>query len=247
MHFMGNDTKLQLSGLANPLAGQAFFINVDGANLEALVECLKTTTDAKTLASPKVLVLNGQQARIQIGEQLGYKVITTTETASMEDVKFLEVGVVLTVTPHISRDNQVVMRVRPKVSSGGINPDTALPEEKTTEVETDVLLRNGQGMVIGGLIQEKDSNVQSKIPVLGDIWLIGRLFQRREIVKRRSEIIITLIPRVLPYLPEYEAQDQLETFRAATPLLHGPLCRYPRPWEPSLPDTDCRLHGPRCR
>jgi type IV pilus assembly protein PilQ len=246
MHIMGNAATFQLKGLADPLAAQAFFVNVDGANLEALVECLKTTTDAKTLASPRVLVLNGQQAHIQIGERFGYRVITTTETSSMQDVKFLDLGVVLTVAPHISRDNQVVMRVKPEVSSGQVNPETDLPEEETTEVETDVLLMDGQGMVIGGLIQEKDSNVQSKIPLLGDIWLIGRLFQRRELVKKRSEIIITLIPRVLPYQPEYEVQEQFDTTRAAAPLLHGPLCRYPRPWEPSLPDTDCRLRDLRC-
>ena len=245
MNIMGNAARVRLRGLADPLAAQAFFLNLDGANLDALIECLKTTTDAKTLASPKVLVLNGQKARIQIGEQLGYRVMTATETTSMEDVKFLELGVVLDVTPHISRDNQVVLRVKPKVSGGQINSDR-LPEEETTEVETDVLLMDGQGMVIGGLIQETDSNVQSKIPLLGDIWLIGRLFQRRELEKRRNEIIITLIPRVLPYLPEYELQDQLETTRAATPLLHGPLCRFPRPWEPSLPDTECRLRDLRC-
>jgi type IV pilus assembly protein PilQ len=251
MRIMGNAATLQLRGLADPLAAQAFFVNVNGANLEALVECLKTTADAKILASPRVLVLNGQQAHIQIGERFGYRVITTTETSSMQDVKFLDLGVVLTVAPHISRDNQVVMRVKPEVSSGQINPETDLPEEETTEVETDVLLMDGQGMVIGGLIQEKDSNLQSKIPLLGDIWLIGRLFQRRELVKRRSEIIITLLPRVLPYLPDYEAVDQVDTARAATPLLHGPLCRYPRPWEPSLPDTDWRLRelgcSPACR
>ena len=246
INFMGNTTHLQVSGLANPLAGQAFFVDVDGANLDALIEWLKTTTDAKTLASPKVLVLNGQEARIQIGEQLGYQVITTTETASMQDVKFLDLGVVLTVTPHISRDNQVVMRIRPEVSSGIVNPETGLPEEETTEVETDVLLRDGQGIVIGGLIQERDSDVQVKVPVLGDLWVIGWLFQRREIVRRRSEIIITLIPRVLPYLPDYEVQDQFETTRAATPLVYGPLCRYPRPWEPRFPDTNCRLRDCRC-
>ncbi len=245
INILRNTANLQLSGFANPLAGQAFFVNVDGANLDALIECLRTTSDAKTLASPRVLVLNGQQARIQIGEQLGYRVITTTETASMEEVIFLELGVVLDVTPHISRDNQIVMRVKPQVSSGQINPETALPEEQITEVETDVLLMDGQGMVIGGLIRETDSIVQSKIPVLGDIWMLGWLFKRREVVKRRTEIIITLIPRVVPYLPEYEMQHEVETARAATPLLHGPLCRYPRPWEPSLPDAGCRLRDLR--
>ena len=243
IHFLGNQVNLKVSGFASAAAPQAFFIDVDGANLEALVEMLKKTTDAKTLASPKVLVLNGQQSRIQIGERLGYRVTTVTETAAVQDVKFLEVGVVLDVTPHISRDNQVILHVNPKVASGEIT-EAELPEEETTEVETDVCLFDGQGIVIGGLIQEKDSNVQSKVPLLGDIWLIGTLFQQRQIVKKRHEIIITLVPRVVPYLPDYEEQDRVETIRAATPLLHGPLYRYPRPWEPRLPDA---LLNPRIR
>ena len=232
-----NGITVQTTGLANPLAPQALFATVGGGNLEALVECLKTTTDAKTLASPKVLVVNGQEARIQIGEQLGFRVTTTTETSTLENVDFLDVGVVLRVTPHISRDNHVLMRVKPEVSSGAINPETGLPEEETTEVETDVLLQSGQGMVIGGLIQEKDSNIQSKIPFLGDLWLVGVLFQRRHIEKTRAEIIVTLLPRVVPYDPVYEAHSYCESHRCQTPLLYGALERYPRPWEPSLPDA----------
>ena len=243
IQWMGNSVNVQVRGFANPITpqSQGFFVSVDGATLDGLVEALQTTTDAKTLASPRVMVLNGQEARIQIGQQLGYRVITTTETASMEDVEFLEVGVVLTVTPRITRDNQVVMQVKPKVSTGRIDQQTALPEEETTEVETSVLLADGRGMVIGGLIQEEDIDQQSKVPLLGDLWYIGRLFQRRSVKKVRSEIIITLKPRVLPYMPDYECVDRVETQRASTPLLYGPLCKYPRPWEPALRDA---VHDP---
>ncbi len=239
--MMGNTVELKCQKLANPLDA-GFYINVNGDSMKALIECLKTTTDAKTLASPRVLALNGQESRIQIGERFGYRVTRVTETAAVEDVEFLDLGVVLTVTARVSRDNRVVMKVKPEVSSGKVNPDTNLPEEETTEVETDVLLSDGQGIVIGGLIQEKDSNVQSKLPWLGDLRWVGLLFQHRQVQKTRSEIIITLMPRVLPYPSEYEARDQMERDRAETPLVHGPLCKYPRPWEPILPDT---LYNPR--
>jgi type II secretory pathway component GspD/PulD (secretin) len=230
---------LTLHGLANPAAPQAFFVTLNGTSIEALIECLKTTTDAKTLASPRVMVLNGQEARIQIGEQLGYRVTRVTETAAIEDVEFLDLGVVLDVTPRISRCGQVMMRVKPEVSSGNVNPDTELPEEETTSIDTDVLLSSGRGMIIGGLIQEKDSNIQSKILGLGDLFLAGLLFQRRHIEKTRSEIIIALTPYVLPYPEEYAIRDEVETDRAGSPLFQGPLDRYPRPWEPMLPDA-CR-------
>jgi hypothetical protein len=205
------------------------------------VECLQTTTDAKTLASPRLLVVNGQEAKIQIGEQLGYRVTTTTETSTMESVDFLDLGVVLTVTPHISRDNRVLMQVEPKVSSGRINPETELPEEETTEVRTNVLLENGQGMVVGGLIKEKDNNIQSKILWLGDLWLIGKLFQRRQVEKQRSEIIVAMVPYVLPLNGEVEDRNATEMMRSQTPLVHGGLESFPRPWEPSLPDA---VHNP---
>jgi type II secretory pathway component GspD/PulD (secretin) len=236
IQLSGNKIGLNLHGFANPAAPQAFFISVDGHDLNGLLECLKSSNDTKTLASPRGAVLNGQEANIQIGEQLGYRVTTVTETAAIEDVKFLDVGVVLNVTPRISRDGRVVMRVAPKVSAGTVNQDTGLPEEETTQVETDVLLSNGQGMVIGGLIQEKDSSLRQKIPLLGDIWMVGYLFQRNYTEKKRSEIIITLKPVVLPPTQlEDQMREQVEMERASTPLLYGPLCPYPRPWEPRLP------------
>jgi type II secretory pathway component GspD/PulD (secretin) len=243
MRIMDNPITIEMTGFADPTASPGFFAGLDGSNLTGLIECLQTTTDAKTIASPRLLVVNGQESRIQIGEQLGYRVATVTETSTTEDVEFLDLGVVLSVTPRISQDGKVMMRVKPEVSSGQINPDTELPEEETTEVETDVLLKSGQGMVIGGLIQEKDINIQEKIPCLGDIWLVGKLFQRREIHKSRTEIIITLMPRVLPYDPEYAMREQGEVNRAEAPLFEGALCRSPRPWEPCLPDA---IDNPKC-
>lgn len=223
------------SDINDPGASNTTFLTIDTPRLNSLLEALKTTTDAKTLASPKVLAVSGQQSRIQIGEKLGYRVTTTTQTSSLESVEFLDVGVVLSVTPRITRDGRVLMQVKPEVSTGQVVDD--LPEEQTTEVETDLLLANGQGMVIGGLIQEEDRNVQNKVPWLGDLPYVGILFQKREIVKERSEIIVTLVPHLLPYTPIKEAQNAHELMRTQEPLTYGPLNRYPRPYEPQLPDT----------
>ncbi|MDC0935824.1 hypothetical protein OAS39_06025, partial [Pirellulales bacterium] len=91
--------------------------------------------------------------------------------------------------------------------------------------------------VIGGLIQERDSNIQSKVPWLGDIPYAGILFQRRQVVKSRSEIIVTLVPHVQPYTPIVACREQHALMRTQQPLITGPLCRVPRPFEPRLPDT----------
>ncbi len=229
--------EMHTSGFATTNPQQAFTFRFNDGNLAAFLEMLRTTTDAKTLASPRILVLNGQQARLQVGQQLGFRVTTTTETSTSQGVEFLDVGVVMEVTPRISRDGMIMMSVRPKVSSGLVNAATGLPEEKTTELDTDILLCDHEGIMIGGLIQEVDDESQSKLAWLGELRYVGRLFQRRTTTKNRREIIITLIPRLLPYESSYVeiANEQFE--RADTPLLQGPLERVPRPWEPRLSDA----------
>ncbi|HRX82074.1 MAG TPA: type II and III secretion system protein, partial [Pirellulaceae bacterium] len=230
-----NMVQLGTTGFANAAASSGFLVNLSGGNLGAVVEMLENSADAKTLASPKIRVLNGQTARIQAGEQLGFRVTTTTQTSTTESVQFLDVGVVLEVTPRIGADGTVIMRVSPEVSSGQINPVTGLPEEKTTELQTDVMFKDNQAYVVGGLIQEVDTDTQTKLPYLGNLKYIGFFFKRAEVVKRRSEIIIALLPRVMPFDPIADEQLRMETESALTPLLYGPLLKNPRPWEPQLP------------
>ena len=189
------------------------------------------------------MVVNGQSARIQVGEQLGFTVATVTQTSTIQEVQFLETGVVLSVTPTISRDNQIMLHVKPEVSNGEVNPDTQVPQKETRELETSVLLNNDQGVVIGGLIQENDRTVIRKLPWLGDIKYAGKLFQRREAVRSRTEIIISLVPHIieLDHHPERDHFNRdmwhMNHERTEGPLLYGPLQRSCRPYEPRMPDT----------
>lgn len=229
------DVTFQTNGIASMNALPGFLLNIEGNRVGSLIEVLQGTTDAKTLASPKVLAVNGQEARIQIGEQLGYLTTTTTQTSTLQDVQFIDLGVVLTVTPIISRDGRILMTVKPEVSSGRINTQTGLPDSETTEVATTVLLPNGHAMVIGGLIQEETSDQQSKLPIAGDIPVLGKLFQRRNRVKDRSEIIIALTPTIVPYGDEAQIQHLREVQRATSPLTCGPLIPTDRTeFEPKL-------------
>jgi type IV pilus assembly protein PilQ len=236
MRISHSNFTVKTVGLANASADSAFLATLDGGDLGGVIEALTTTTDAKTLGSPKLLVLNEQEARLQVGEHLGFKVSTTTDTSTIQNVQFLDVGVVLRLTPRITRDGCVLLHVKPEVSKGAVNPDTGLPESQTAELETDVMLNDGQGMVIGGLIKENDTTNQSKVPWLGNVRGIGWLFRRTEVVKERVEIIVALVPRVQPYDAKYQAYEQGELVNASVPLMHGPLCRTDRPWDPVLPD-----------
>ena len=232
------DTKLKLetSG-ANPLAASGMLFSIEGTHLTSLIEALQVTNNAKTLASPKVMVLNGQEAKIQIGERLGFFVTTTTQTSTLQQVEFVDVGVLLRVTPQITADHRVIMTVAPEISTGQVNETTGLPDKATTEVATSVILNDGRGIIIGGLIQEADTDRQSKLPIVGDLWAIGRLFGRRQAARERREIVVALVPRVVPHgcAPGIEEQHQYE--RATTPLLDQNLKRYVRPSEGTLPDA----------
>ena len=230
---------LQNNGIANIAANPAFLLNVDGRRVDSIIEVLQGTTDSKTLASPKVLAVNGQEARIQIGESLGYLTTTTTQTASVQTANFLDLGVVLSVTPQISRDGRILMQVKPEVSSGRINNVTGLPDSETTEVESTVMLPNGHAMVIGGLIKEENTDQQSKLPIAGDIPVLGKLFQRRNRVRSRNEIIIVLLPRIVPYGDLAQARHAEEVQRGTTPLFDKALAPVVRTqYEPRLPNAN---------
>jgi hypothetical protein len=234
----GSNINIKSAGLASASASPAFLATVDGGDFGTVIECLQSTTDTKTLGSPRLLALNGQEAMFHVGDDIGYQGSqTTTETSTFQNVQFLEVGVVLRITPQISRDgSRLLLHVEPEVSTGQINSATNVPDKSTTELKTDVMLYNGQGMIIGGLIKETDSVVQTKIPYLGNVRGLGWFFRRSTRTKERAEIIVAVLPRVQPYEPEYQAYEQGDLVRAGVPLLHGPLHRNARPWDPVLPD-----------
>lgn len=250
--LLGGDLTVGSFGLADPIASRnnpLFFAQVDGSRIDSLIDMVQTTTDAKTLASPRVMVVNGQSAKMQVGQQLGFSVATVTQTSTIQDVRFLDTGVVLEVVPTISRDNRVLINVKPKVSSGEINPDTLLPEEESRELETSVMLNNHQGIVIGGLIQENDRTVIRKLPWLGDMKHVGKLFQRREALRQRTEIIIALVPHIVEpdgdgCLPcnDDPMREHGNLEQATSPLFNGPLNRSFRPWEARLPDVAAESH-----
>jgi type IV pilus assembly protein PilQ len=229
------DVTLSTTGMAAGLAPTSS-LRIDGSRLDGILEAIKATTDSKTLASPKVAVLNNQEATMQVGSKIGYLLTTTTQTSTLQSVSFLDVGVILKVMPSITDDGQVLIQVNPQVSTGRINPTTELPESETTEVRSSVLLADGEAIVIGGLIKETDNDSRNKVPFLGDLWLIGGLFQRRETTRERNEIIITILPRIIPDVACCRNIEPDLVEQAHTRLLYGDLQSMDRTaFEPQLP------------
>lgn len=203
------------AGFADTGSSPGFTLGIDGSDLDTMLECLKSSSEVRTLAAPKVLCVNGQEARIQIGSKFGYFVTTTTQTSTLQNVNFLDIGVVLQIQPIIAEDNQVLLTVEPKVSGGRINPTSKLPEEDTTEATTTVLLPDGCGMIIGGLIKDASNESRSWIPWLGDRPFLGKLFSKHGFKKERVEVIIALTPHILPYATKIDQREAEQYARAA--------------------------------
>ena len=184
--------------------------------MTGLIELIRRQTNSRTLASPKLSVVNHQEAKIQIGQRLPYSVATTTQTSTIQTVEFLEVGIVLTVRPIITDDNNVLMTVLPKVSGGTIT-ESGFPEEDTTEVSTTILLPDGGGVIIGGLIREENVDAMAIVPGLGRIPLVGNLFKRKSSECRRNELIVALVTHIMPEVGEPRVHEMLELDKTLPP------------------------------
>lgn len=175
---------------------KGFFVKLVGPNWEALTQALQTQKDINILASPNIMTLNHQKAQIISGEKLGYRTKTQTETSTVEDIKFLEVGTILDYTAHITDDNRIILDIHPKVSEGEISSD-GLPNETTTETTTTVMVDSGETIAIGGLMKQKLARTEYSIPILGQIPIFGTLFRRTENKVEKKEIVVFINPTIV--------------------------------------------------
>ena len=179
-------------------------------HVQAFIEALSVKNKVETIASPQLLAIHGKTSRIQVGDRLGFRVTTTTQTSSLESVEFLEVGTLLEVTPYISKNGLIRMVVHPEVSTGSITPD-GLPEERTTEASTEMLVGDGETVLIGGLLNVSRQRTRNQVPILGDIPLLGLLFGRNGWVDVQSELLILITPRIVGPSPNSTMLEAIET------------------------------------
>ena len=160
---------------------------------------LVTQGKAKILSNPKVATMNNKEAKIIAGEKFPYK-STTIEAGgrSQENWVYLDAGVQLTVTPTISPDKYITLKVKPVVSIPA--PATAQgvpPQVKTRETEVTIMVRDNDTLVIGGLITENDLAQIRKIPLLGDLPILGYLFKYKSNTKTTTELVVFITPKII--------------------------------------------------
>ena len=196
-----------------PAAGQ-FLADTAGLKYGAISEnagvfinALETIADTNLVASPQLRVLNKQKAQLIIGDRISYKTLAFNGTQTVEEVSFLDSGTKLLFRPYIAPDGLIRMAIHPERSSAVIDPLTGLPNQKTTEVTTNVMVRDGHTIVIGGLIEEQVSENYQRVPLLGALPLIGPAFRSKTEEVNRTELIVLITPRIV-HAPEDAATGE---------------------------------------
>jgi len=168
----------------------------------ATLNFYKHDVDAKTLANPRIRVLNGKSAKIHIGDRVPLRASTivdsTGQTRTTYDYK--EIGIKLNVEPVIHLDNSVSVKVGLEVSSLGQNIGTLTEPAYsigTRNAETYMLLRDGETAILGGLIRDDESKARARVPLLGDIPVLGSLFTSYDDTGGRTDVLLTITPRVV--------------------------------------------------
>jgi type IV pilus assembly protein PilQ len=173
------------------------------SSLGAFLSALETIGDTNVIATPRLMCLNKHKAEILIGSQLGYVTKTLTQTTTTQAVDFLQVGTQLRLRPFISTDGLIRMEVHPEISTGSVEvtDQFTIPNKQVTQVTTNIMVRDGCTVVIGGLMQESLTNTGSQVPLLGSAPGIGFLFRNRKGNQTRTEIIVLITPHIV-YEPE---------------------------------------------
>ncbi len=179
-------------------------------NLGAFLSALETIGDTSVIANPRLLVLNKQRANIQIGDQKGYISTTVTETTATETVEFMETGTILRIRPFISTDGMIRMEIHPELSKGEVREKGrfTLPEKQVTEVTSNVMVRDGSTVVIGGLMRDEVAVTKNQLPFLGNLPMVGFAFRSSTETTERQEVMVLITPHIV-YEPEMGSEGGL--------------------------------------
>jgi type II secretory pathway component GspD/PulD (secretin) len=180
---------------------------VQAKAFEAAIDLLIREGSARVLAQPKIATLNGRTATMLIGQRIPYTISSTVfaggGAAPTQRIEKEEVGIKLDITPLINADGYITTTIRPEVSTvtGFTGENGDLPIVATRQASTTVRLKDGNSVIIGGLLSEDKTTVVTKVPILGSIPLIGLLFQHQSIQTRKTDLVIEVTPRILPEQP----------------------------------------------
>jgi type II secretory pathway component GspD/PulD (secretin) len=173
-------------------------------NLNILLDMLIQNGDARVLMNSKLTTTNNREASLLIGEKIPY-VIQSYNSAAVaggganQQIQHEEVGVKMRMQPHVNEDSEITLNLEPEVSSitGFKGPNSDLPLVKVRNTKTTVRVKDGQTIFLAGLLSEEETTELRKLPILGQIPLIGVLFTHTLKIKRKTNLIIEVKPKII--------------------------------------------------
>ena len=217
------------TGFVPQLGGLLFTKSfIDGASqVDATLEAIAINNDVQLLARPSLTVANNQEGDIQIGSQVPVEQGQSLGNAgvSTTNIIYRDTGIVLSITPQINNEGIVNLIIRQELSSvdGGATGVNNNPVFNNQEINTTVVVRNGENVVLGGLIQTETENLNTGVPGLNRVPLLGRLFSYQQETVERRELFIVLRPEIINLNSEtgLEYQDILDRFDMASDLIEA--------------------------
>lgn len=191
------------------------FGTLDFTEFQAILEILNQRTNTKVLSNPRIVTLNNREAKIIVGSVVPiptYEYSKDTGTRVVSGYIDQEIGVGLTVTPNINDKDYITLNVRPTIDQiiGYTGPNNERPIISTRNAETNVMIKDGQTLVIGGLIAEKKTNFKKKVPILGDIPGLDKIFSKKEDTIDRTELLVFISPHIVRD-KDFRTADYAET------------------------------------
>ncbi len=171
--------------------------------LQAVLQLLKSRTDTEILSNPRIVTLDNQEASITVGQQYPIPTYTYNEEQARLQVsgwEYKDIGILFNVTPHVNNAGFITMDVEPQVTDIlelVTVENTELPKLSNEAAKTQVMIKGGETLVIAGLIKDKTIDLNKKIPILGDIPLLGLAFQKKEKTVTKTDMIIFITPHII--------------------------------------------------
>lgn len=163
--------------------------------IDATINFLVSQNEAKILASPRVASISGKESLIHIGDK--YPIVYFDPRAGQFQVQYVDIGIKLDVKSDVKSDGYVVIEVRPEVSTLLELINNQYPRTAVRIIETNMRVKDGDTIIMGGLIREEDIQNVSKIPLLGDLPLLGSFFRQTLTTKNRNEVVVMMTPHIM--------------------------------------------------
>ncbi|HEX4461973.1 MAG TPA: type II secretion system secretin GspD [Polyangia bacterium] len=194
-------------GLFAGVFGQMFsFLGTDIPSFGVVLQALETSTNSNVISRPHLLMMDNTKSSISVGQNIVYQTsslasaTTSATTALAATYTRTPVALTLELTPHLNESNSIRLEIDGNIEDVANGASTSVPGGPTTndrKIKTAVVVRDGDCVVLGGLTKESESETVTKIPLLGDIPILGRLFQTRSKSKTKQDLLIVLTPYII--------------------------------------------------